>query len=83
MRIGVAFPHGIVGDDPFAIRDWAQAVEDIGFDHVAIYEHVIGPDPARHAGRASATPIGRSGTSHLLCARSSPASPTVSDCRRL
>jgi len=38
----------VVGGDQVAIRDWAQAAEDLGFDHVAIYEHVIGPDPSRH-----------------------------------
>jgi probable F420-dependent oxidoreductase len=48
MHVGVTFPHAVLGGDQVAIRDWAQAAEDLGFDHVAIYEHVIGPDPSRH-----------------------------------
>jgi probable F420-dependent oxidoreductase len=35
-------------EDPVAIRDWAQAVDDLGFDHIGLYEHVLGPDLARH-----------------------------------
>jgi probable F420-dependent oxidoreductase len=52
MRIGVSFPHHAIGLDPLAIRDWAQAAEDLGFDHLVVYEHVIGPDPAIHPDQA-------------------------------
>jgi probable F420-dependent oxidoreductase len=61
MRIGVIFPQhqagiGAMGTrdtapfatDPVAVRDWAQAADDLGFDHIGLYEHVIGPDAARH-----------------------------------
>jgi probable F420-dependent oxidoreductase len=48
MRIGVALPHQAVGTDPVAVRDWAQAAEELGFDDLALTEHVIGPDPDRH-----------------------------------
>src|SRR5690242_15604814 len=61
MRIGVIFPQnqagiGIsgthsgtpFGTDPVAVRDWAQAADDLGFDHIGLYEHIIGPDLARH-----------------------------------
>jgi probable F420-dependent oxidoreductase len=61
MRIGVIFPQHQAGigvtsthsvapfaADPVAIRDWAQAADDLGFDHIGLYEHVIGPDIARH-----------------------------------
>ena len=44
VRIGIVFPHQAVGVNPVAIRDWAQAAEDLGFDHIIILEHVIGPD---------------------------------------
>ena len=48
MRLGVSFPHQAIGSDSIAIRDWAQAVEDLGFDHLIVYEHVLGPDPSIH-----------------------------------
>ena len=50
MRVGVSFPHQAIGADPVAIRDWAHASEDLGFDHLIVYEHVIGPDPDLHPG---------------------------------
>jgi len=48
MRIGVSFPHHAIGPDPVAIRDWAQAADDLGIDHIIVYEHIILPDPALH-----------------------------------
>lgn len=42
MRIGVLFPTVEIGGDPVAIRDWAQAIEDLGYDHIWVYEHVLG-----------------------------------------
>jgi alkanesulfonate monooxygenase SsuD/methylene tetrahydromethanopterin reductase-like flavin-dependent oxidoreductase (luciferase family) len=48
MRLGVSFPYHALGTDAVAIRDWAQAAEDLEFDHLIVYEHVIGPDQALH-----------------------------------
>ena len=45
MRIGVTFPQTEIGNDPAAIRDYAQAVEDLGFSHVLAYDHVLGARP--------------------------------------
>jgi probable F420-dependent oxidoreductase len=42
MRIGAVFPQTEIGNDPAAIRDWAQAVEDLGYAHVLAYDHVLG-----------------------------------------
>ena len=42
MRIGAVFPQHEIGDDPAVIRDWAQAVEDIGYQHVLAFDHVLG-----------------------------------------
>ena len=42
MRIGAVFPQTEIGDDPMAIRDWAQAAEDLGYRHILAYEHVLG-----------------------------------------
>ncbi|HEX9438869.1 MAG TPA: LLM class F420-dependent oxidoreductase [Roseiflexaceae bacterium] len=42
MRIGASFPQTEIGNDPGAIRDYAQAVEDMGYRHILIYDHVLG-----------------------------------------
>lgn len=46
MRIGVVFPQTEFGDDPIAIRDYAQAAEDMGYQHLLIYDHVLGASTA-------------------------------------
>lgn len=48
MKIGAVFPHLEIGHDPVVIRDWAQAVEELGYSHILVYDHVIG---AVHEGR--------------------------------
>jgi probable F420-dependent oxidoreductase len=48
MRIGVVLPTCDIGTDPAAIRDFAQTAEGLGYDHIVIYDHVLG---AVHAGR--------------------------------
>ncbi|GAB4449347.1 MAG: hypothetical protein OHK0015_54520 [Chloroflexi bacterium OHK40] len=42
MRIGAVFPQIESGHDPIAIRDYAQAVEELGFTHLVAYDHVLG-----------------------------------------
>jgi probable F420-dependent oxidoreductase len=46
MRIGAIFPQTEIGADPAVIRDFAQAVEGMGFDHLLVYDHVLGADTA-------------------------------------
>ena len=48
MKLGAIFPTPEIGSDPVAIRDWAQAAEDLGYDHIITYDHVLG---AVHEGR--------------------------------
>jgi probable F420-dependent oxidoreductase len=43
MRIGVTFPT-IELRDPAQVRAYAQAVEELGFTHLAAWEHVLGAD---------------------------------------
>ncbi|MBI1180796.1 MAG: TIGR03619 family F420-dependent LLM class oxidoreductase [Alphaproteobacteria bacterium] len=50
MRVGVVFPQTEIPPDPAAIRDWAQAVEGMGFDHLIAYDHVIGANTASRPG---------------------------------
>jgi probable F420-dependent oxidoreductase len=48
MEIGVVYPQIELGGDPVAVRRFGMAVEELGFDHLLTYEHVLG---AVHAGR--------------------------------
>src|SRR5882672_6287282 len=50
MRIGVVFPQTELGGDASAVRDYGQRVEELGFNHLLAYDHVVGADPAVHAG---------------------------------
>ncbi|MBI4338680.1 MAG: LLM class F420-dependent oxidoreductase [Chloroflexi bacterium] len=48
MKIGAIFPQLEIGADPGAIREYVQALEDMGYDHVGIYDHVLGADPGHY-----------------------------------
>jgi probable F420-dependent oxidoreductase len=50
MKIGVVFPQTEIGNDPVIIRDFAQAVEGMGFNHLLVYDHVLGADRDRPGG---------------------------------
>ena len=47
MKIGVVFPQSEIGNDPAVIRDFAQAVESLGYSHLLVYDHVLGAHPDR------------------------------------
>ena len=42
MDIGVAYPQIELRGDPDAVRRFGSAAEDLGFDHLLAYEHVLG-----------------------------------------
>src|SRR6266568_472733 len=42
MRLGVIFPQTEITADPTAVRDYAQAAEELGYDHLLTYDHVVG-----------------------------------------
>ncbi len=46
MKIGVVFPQTEIGSDPGSIKEYAQAVERVGYTHVLAYDHVIGANMA-------------------------------------
>ncbi len=50
MDIGVVFPQTEIGEDPLAIRDYAQAAEALGYNHLLAYDHVLGANPASRPG---------------------------------
>jgi probable F420-dependent oxidoreductase len=48
MQIGVVYPQTELRGDPAAVRQIGRAVEELGFDHLLAYDHVLG---AVHADR--------------------------------
>jgi probable F420-dependent oxidoreductase len=48
MEIGVVFPQTELGGDRGAVRAYGQGVADLGYAHVAAYDHVLGADTAVH-----------------------------------
>ena len=48
MKAGVVYPQTELGGDTGAVKAFALASEELGYDHIVIYDHVLG---AVHAGR--------------------------------
>jgi probable F420-dependent oxidoreductase len=48
MEIGVVFPQNELARDGGALRAFGQAASDLGYSHLAAYDHVLGADPAVH-----------------------------------
>ena len=48
MQIGVVYPELEVPTDPGSIRAYAQRVEELGYRHILVYDHVLGADPEVH-----------------------------------
>ena len=54
MRVGVVFPQTEIGADRGAVHDYIQAAEDLGYDHLLIYDHVLGADVSFYEGWSGA-----------------------------
>jgi len=50
MKFGVVFPMTEYPINPEAIKDFAQTAEDLGFNHLLTYDHVLGANPDRDGG---------------------------------
>ena len=48
MQIGAIFPQTEIGSDPGAIREYAQAAEELGYSHLFIADHVLGASSDHH-----------------------------------
>ncbi len=48
MQLGVTFPQTEIGADPAAVRDFVQAAEGMGYDHMIVYDHVLGADTSHY-----------------------------------
>jgi probable F420-dependent oxidoreductase len=47
MQLGVVFPQTEIGAEPADVRRYALAAEDLGYDYLLAYDHVVGVDPDR------------------------------------
>jgi probable F420-dependent oxidoreductase len=47
MKYGVVFPQTEFGNDPQAIKDYAQTAEALGYDYLSVIDHVLGAHPNR------------------------------------
>src|SRR4051794_1494580 len=47
MKIGVVFPQTEIGADPSGVREYALAAEDAGYEHLLVFDHVLGATPER------------------------------------
>ena len=50
VQIGAVYPQTELPADPVAVRAYVKAVEELGYQHVMAYDHVLGADPAVHLG---------------------------------
>ena len=48
MEIGASFPTTSIGHDSGAVREFVQTVEDLGYNHIRILDHVVGANPEQH-----------------------------------
>ncbi len=46
MRVGAVLPQTEIAGDVGAVRAFAAAVDELGFDHLLAYDHVLGADHA-------------------------------------
>jgi probable F420-dependent oxidoreductase len=47
MNIGVVYPQTEFGNDPTAIKDYAQTAEALGYSHILAYDHILSANPDR------------------------------------
>ncbi len=50
MQIGVIYPQTELAPDPATLRAYASEVEQMGYRHILVYDHVLGVDPIAHQG---------------------------------
>ena len=50
MRIGAVFPQLEIGGDPVDIAHWATQVEQLGYEYILVYDHVLGAGTSTRAG---------------------------------
>lgn len=46
MKLGVVFPQTEISSDPDVVAEFATTAETLGFDHIIVYDHVLGANTA-------------------------------------
>lgn len=54
MQVGAVFPQLEIGDDPAAVARYVREVEEMGYDHLVVFDHVLGAHPDRPGGWSGA-----------------------------
>ena len=50
MKLGAVFPQTEIGNDPGAILEYAQAAENMGYNHIMAFDHVLGANAGSRPG---------------------------------
>ena len=50
MRYGTIFPQRDIGTEVDMIREYVAGIQELGFDHLVIYDHVLGADTTDRPG---------------------------------
>jgi probable F420-dependent oxidoreductase len=50
VRIGAVFPQTEIGTDPADVARWATQVEQLGYQHILVYDHVLGAGTSTREG---------------------------------
>ena len=50
MKLGVVFPQTEIGTDPAVVAEFATTAEAIGYDHLIVYDHILGAGTANRPG---------------------------------
>ncbi len=54
MKLGAVFPQTEIGSDPGAVREYAQAAESMGYNHILAFDHVLGANAGSRPGWSGA-----------------------------
>ena len=54
MKLGVVFPQTEITSDPGAVREYAQAAESLGYNHLLAFDHVLGANAESRPGWSGA-----------------------------
>ena len=57
MQIGAVLPQNELGTDVSVLRDYAQAVQDLGYDFLVASDHVVGAEAVDHPEQERVQPL--------------------------
>ncbi|MCH8136155.1 MAG: hypothetical protein IIB77_09290 [Proteobacteria bacterium] len=54
LKMGAVFPQTEIGPDPAQVAEYARALESMGFDHLVVYDHILGANAKSRPGWSGA-----------------------------